>query len=86
MRKTELTGADSAYLQKYSYAAGLPSVCDGIAELSFCPKNERPSHGDNASRADLGRHLGSVAVWRRSIIPGIIARAILDILTSFAPH
>ena len=34
----------------------------------------------------VGFILGSVAAWRRSIIPGIIAHAILDILSSFAPH
>jgi membrane protease YdiL (CAAX protease family) len=34
----------------------------------------------------VGFILGSVAAWRRSIIPGIIAHAILDILSSFTPH
>jgi len=34
----------------------------------------------------VGFILGAVAAWRRSIIPGIIADAILDFLSSLAPH
>jgi hypothetical protein len=42
-------------VQNDSHTARLQSVCSaiaaicGIPELAFCPKNERPSHGDKRS-------------------------------------